>query len=111
MNVFLSHPLMQHKEFSMNDTNIIIQALEKYENFLRYKPKLSIEALKLLLEPLFSSGGYRDSVDNKDSEILIIFDGGVGDFIMFTPFLRNLKATHRHARISIMIPDFLENIL
>ncbi len=87
----------------------ILTAMYDYENKIEGK-NFTASSLKKFLEPIFFISGYRKSFSNAVSRILIIFDGGVGDFIMFTPVLREIKRLYGQGKITLLVPHFLENI-
>ena len=87
----------------------ILTKMQDYENEIEER-NFHASSLKRSLEPIFVKNGYRNFFSNDIPKILIIYDGGVGDFIMFTPVLRELKRLYGQGKITLLVPHFLENI-
>ena len=71
------------------------QAIERVSNVLRdfgakfgegkFVPKMLVEAL----EPIFAELGYRNPLPaGRQAHILLVRDDAAGDFVLFSPFLR-----------------------
>ena len=93
----------------MNDVKKIIEAMEEYDKQLTGK-SFSAVNLRKYFEPIFKEKGYRNYFSENIERILIVFDGGVGDFIMFSPVLREIKRIYCRDKIILLIPHFVENI-
>lgn len=87
----------------------ILTAMQDYENSIE-GIDFTASGLKGALEPIFFKTGYREFFSEDVPRILIIYDGGVGDFIMFSPVLREIKRLYGQGKITLLIPHFLENI-
>ena len=93
----------------MEDVVEILTAMQDYENSIE-GIDFTASGLKGALEPIFFKTGYREFFSEDVPRILIIYDGGVGDFIMFSPVLREIKRLYSQGKITLLIPHFLENI-
>lgn len=93
----------------MEDVVEILTAMQDYENSIE-GIDFTASGLKGALEPNFFKTGYREFFSEDVPRILIIYDGGVGDFIMFSPVLREIKRLYGQGKITLLIPHFLENI-
>ena len=87
----------------------ILTAMYEYENKIEERT-FTASSLKRSLESIFFISGYRNFFSNDGSRILIIYDGGIGDFIMFSPVLREIKRLYGQGEITLLVPHFLENI-
>ena len=73
------------------------------------KNQFSSLRFKNTLEPIFEQEGYRknmfDSKENPGLRIMILQDASIGDFILLSPCIREIRRIYPTARISLVIHD------
>ncbi len=94
----------------MRDYQKITDRLKLWLNRLKKSNEFLILDFHKDLEYIFSESGYRKKdISTKRKEILIIHDGGVGDFINLSPSLRMIRQCNPKAHIVlVMYPRGLE---
>ena len=71
--------------------------------------KLSMKMLAREVEVCFASHGFRDSEFRHGRKILVTRMDGLGDLVMTTPFLRELRRNEPHAHITLVVkPEYRE---
>lgn len=83
------------------NSNKIYNELNNYKSKIINEQKFDPNNFIQFMEQKFSDCGYRKF--NEQTEILIIHDCGVGDFIMSTPAFREIRRIYSNAKISIIL--------
>ena len=79
------------------------QGLNKYYQDAMARNTLDPSVMKEFLEPIFQQAGYREPAQaGTPARILVIRDDAAGDFILFSPFLRELKRIYQGAEITLL---------
>lgn len=78
----------------------IHQALDEYYQ-KTIKSSLSMPALKACMEPIFQEEGFRKEPEGAPS-IVVLRDDAAGDFVLFSPFLRELRRIYEGAKITLL---------
>lgn len=62
------------------------------------------------MEPVFARAGLREEVARHDQRILVMRDDAAGDFVLFSPFMRELKRIYPAANITLFASDRNEEL-
>lgn len=81
--------------------NTVITALEEYGEYMKITKRFSVETFMRNLEPIYTDN-YEKRKD-KVSRILVIHGGGVGDFVLFSAALREIRRIYEGAYITLLI--------
>ena len=92
---------------SQNDIQLVIKGFDKlYEHIIK-TGQLDAENIKNFMEPYFKEAGYREIVKKKDKNfnknILIIHDAGIGDFIIISAVIREIRRIYQKAHITLIV--------
>ena len=83
---------------------IIIEAFNQLYDQMISNNYVDAEQIKNFLEPVFKNTCYRDNIKSKyKNNILVINDAGVGDFILISAFLRELRRIYPKANITLIV--------
>ena len=85
-------------------------ALEKYYQKILISQRFSPVAMKEILEPLWQENGYRQNLGTV-REILIISLNAVGDNVLYSAFLRELRCNHPDSRITLVVTPLVYNLV
>ena len=64
---------------------------------------LDLNKLVNLMEPIFKAEGYRDAASFGGGNILILTEVSIGDFIVATPAIREIRRIYPHANIIMVV--------
>lgn len=79
------------------------QGLQDYYRQALEKKRFRPAELKEFMEPVFREAGYRQPPNReKEPKILIIRDDAAGDFVLFSPFLREVRRIYKGAHITLL---------
>ena len=92
------------------DAEKIINALTECYNRIIQTQQFNLQEFVNFMEPKFADAGYRTPPHfGRQLNILIIHDAGVGDFIMMTGAIREIRRLYPNAKITLVIyPRALE---
>ncbi len=85
------------------NTDKIFNGLASYGQRLKLTRQFSIADFLSEMEPIFSECGCRHKSPQPISRILVIHNGGVGDFVLFSPCLREIRRIYPNAHITLTI--------
>ena len=91
-----------------SDIDFVMSSLTKYIEHI-YKTKLFIpQEMFNVMEPVFTKAGYRQPPAGGGQNILILTGAGMGDFIVVTPTIREIRRIYPNAHITLLvIPGFI----
>ncbi len=93
----------------MNELTDIHNKFLEYGAYIKKIQRFSTEEIKKYMEPIIDDYfSHRTMVDSP--KILIIHSGGVGDFILFSPCLREIHRIYSDAFITLMVTNKSYNI-
>lgn len=86
---------------------LVIDGLNKlYEHMLKIG-KIDAALMKDFMEPYFKEAGYREEVKQKgknyNKSILIIHDSGIGDFIIMSAVIREIRRVYTNSHITLLV--------
>lgn len=91
------------KNESKKNTEIITKALNDFFNQTVETHSISLPKFISSMEKVFTETGYRGETPGKQTNILILHDAGVGDFIMMTGAIREIRRLYPTAHITLAI--------
>lgn len=96
----------------MNYDNSVYEHLARYAETVERERGLNISDFVSEMEPIFRAGGYRNHNPNPTGtlQILLVHDGGAGDFILLSPCLREIKRLYEGAHITLAIPPHSQDL-
>ena len=87
----------------------ILDVYTKIADIVVEKNQFNTLGFQKVLEPIFESEGYRrnifDQKQNSGLRIMILQDASIGDFILLSPCIREIRRIYPTARISLVIHD------
>ena len=82
----------------------VLDGLEAFYQKCLETDEFNADDMLNFMEPIFTNAGYRQpTVGNSRINILLIHDAGVGDFIMMSAAIRELRRIYPTAHITLMI--------
>ncbi len=87
---------------SHRDIQHVIDGLWAYREQAVSEGEFDTHIFRQQMEKVFDESGYRQKLLNKKTEILIITDGGVGDFINLSASLREIRRIYEGAHITLL---------
>ncbi len=93
---------MQKNFIPQERINIIINAFNELYNHMIKSQRLSAKNIKNFMEPYFINAGYRKSNIKGNENILIIHDAGIGDFILMSAVIREIRQIYPTAHITLL---------
>lgn len=85
------------------DMDMARQGLNDYFKAAIAQKVMKPAFMKEFLEPVFQKAGYREAVQpGNHPQILVVRDDAAGDFILFSPFLRELRRIYEGAQITLV---------
>ncbi len=99
-------------QVEQKNIDIVINALKDFYNRIIQTGSFDIAEFINFLEPKFTEAGYRESLapNLKQTNILIIHDAGVGDFIIQSATVREIRRLYPTAQITLLITKSLLNM-
>ena len=89
---------------AQKDIKQVTDGLEAFYQKCLESEEFNADNMLEFMEPIFKSAGYRQpAVGSNQINILLIHDAGVGDFIMMSAALRELRRIYPNAHITLMI--------
>lgn len=94
----------------MSDIGIVLGALSDYVQKVGSQPTFNPREFVNFMEPKFFEGGYRYSneiprLHNERGNILVIHDTGVGDFVLMSGVLREIRRLHPTTKIRLLVDE------
>lgn len=90
-----------------NDIKLVLDGFDKLYEHMITTGKMDAEVIKEFMEPYFKKAGYRESVKQKgktsNKNILIIHDAGIGDFIIMSAVIREIRRIYQKAHITLLV--------
>ena len=87
----------------------VMEAFKEFrdKNFTEPEPEIDLKVFMDFMEPKFAEAGYREKFDlspakTKDANILILTDFGVGDFMVSTGAIREIRRIYPEAHITLV---------
>ena len=81
--------------------NTVITALEEYGEYMKITKRFSVETLMRKLEPIYIE--KYEKRRNEVPRILVIHGGGIGDFVLFSATLREIRRIYEGAYITLLV--------
>ena len=81
----------------------VIDGFNKYYKIFTESKSFSAIDFKEYMEPIFTEAGYRQHDKDHQTNILIIHDAGVGDFILMSAAIREIRRLYPMAHITMVI--------
>ena len=85
-----------------NYINQVINGLSALHEHMTKTGQLDANLIKEFMEPIFKEAGYRDK-QKKPQNILILHDAGIGDFIIMSAAIREIRRIYPNAHITLLI--------
>ena len=82
------------------DKQIVLDALKNFYNHMAEVQYFNLDEFLNFMEPKFSEAGYRTAGDVKN--ILLIHDSGIGDFILMTGAIREIRKIYPNSKIKLV---------
>ena len=109
---------MREQFVEKSQIQYVIEGINKLYDHMIKNARIDAAEMKVFLEPYFTEAGYRDELNsskakNKSkskSNIVILHDAGVGDFILMSAVIREIRRTYPKAYISLMINRFAKDM-
>ena len=90
-------------EVKQTDIKLVTDAIKNYIEHIEKTKSISLQDFINLVEPKFHQAGYRKSPKAGDKiNILIIHDAGVGDFVLQSGTIRELRRIYPGAHITLV---------
>ena len=101
------HPKLSEQELvyrgaNHQDVQHVIEGLRAYREQAVAEGRFETHIFQQQMEKAFEESGYRQQTLNKKTEILIITDSGVGDFINLSASLREIRRIYEDAHITLV---------
>ena len=98
------------KNVSKKDVETVIDALQIYYKHIIATRQFHLQEFMNFMEPKFTEAGYRTHPrSGSQTNILILHDSGVGDFIIMSGAIREIRRLYPKAKITLVIyPRALE---
>ena len=89
-------------EVKQSDIELVIDAYKQWQAYFKKTNVLSLKNFKRFMEPHFKKAGYRDSEIGKQN-VLLFTAGPVGDFILTSPAIREVRRIYPQAHITLVL--------
>jgi len=90
-------------DVKQEDMELVTNALTDFFNHASQAKNFTLSELKNFMEKIFKQAGYREISDDVRNNILIIHDYAVGDFILITGVIREIRRLYPYAHITLMV--------
>lgn len=87
------------------DIELVTNALEDFFKYSLQIKNFNVTDFKNFMENIFGKASYREFIENNQSNILIMHDYGVGDFIMITGAVREIRRLYPAAHITLTVRE------
>ncbi len=96
--------LLKQNFVSKDDINLVLAGLGEFFRQMQANQKFTAGDLKDFMEPIFERAGYRAArrIDEQ-TNILIIHDSGVGDFVNKSAAIREIRRIYPTAHITLVV--------
>lgn len=88
---------------SQNDIALIWKGFAEFYNRIVQTKNINFKELVKFMEPKFKAAGYREPRNQKDANILILTELAVGDFIVSTSTIREIRRIYPDAYITLLV--------
>ena len=92
------------------DMGIMATALEKYYQKILLSQRFSPVTMQNTLEPLWQKNGYRQKLGTV-KEILVISLNAIGDNVLYSAFLRELRRNNPDSRITLVVTPLVYELM
>lgn len=92
------------------ESNSLMAAWDKVVRQMRIARRLDGKMLLGTFEPVFQAEGFREKCSGSVEQILVASLDELGDNVLLTPFLRELRRNAPQARIVLVVKPFLRNV-
>lgn len=86
-----------------SDIDFVMSSLTKYIEHIYKTQQFSPQEMFNVMEPVFTKAGYRQPPAGGGQNILILTGAGMGDFIVVTPAIREIRRIYPNAHITMTI--------
>ena len=90
-------------EPTKNDIELVMNGLKNFYGNMLAKGIFDIIYFKNYMEKIFLQAGYRENCPLGGGNILIIHDGGAGDFVTETATIREIRRLYPKAHITLVV--------
>ena len=91
-------------EATKKDIELVTNGLEKFLSHIVETNNFNLEEFKNFMEPIFTQAGYRENKNlDEQTQVLIIHDMGVGDFLTETAAIREIRRLYPDAYITLVV--------
>ena len=109
---------MREKFVEKSQIRYIIEGINKLYEHMINNARVDAAEMKDFMEPYFNEAGYRDGLNdskikgkNKSkNNVVILHDAGVGDFILMSAVIREIRRNYPKAYISLVINKFAKDM-
>ena len=98
----LSQQMPLFKEAGRGDIVKILDGFRAYRAQAVAAGRFDMKAFRQQMDKVFDECGYRQRGQGKQTEILVITDSGVGDFINLSPCIREIRRIYIEAKITLV---------
>lgn len=93
----------------------VIDGINKLYELMMSNSRIDASEMKTFMEPYFDRAGYRNKSSHKSknkakNNILIIHDAGVGDFVLMSSVIREIRRIYPKSHISLMVNRFAKDM-
>lgn len=93
------------------NVSAVVNGLAKFFDHMIQTGSFNLNEFVNFMEPIFKAEGYRDADKNiRGRNILILTEGGAGDFISTTGAIRELRRLYPDARITLSVHPRTQNL-
>ncbi len=90
-------------DVKQEDFELVTDALTDFFNHATQSKNFNLSELTDFMEKIFKQTGYRELSENLQNNILIMHDYAVGDFILITGVIREIRRLYPYAHITLMV--------
>ena len=81
----------------------VVNGFKMFFNHMIQTDSLDLNEFINFMEPIFKAEGYRDEQNFASGNILILTEVSIGDFIVATPAIREIRRIYPHANIVMVV--------